>query len=206
MAAEALRTAALRYRAAGLSVLPVLPQRKCPAVPRWSPYQKQLPAIQEVVDWFARQPDGLCLICGAVSGNLELIDFDLAGEAFQAWHQAVEQTDPSLLARLVIEQSPSGGWHVVYRCQTPVCGNLKLAQRRQPADGPDELVVAGKAYRPRQDADGRWHVQLTLIETRGEGGLFLRPTPGYELLQGDFADLPVLTEAERELLLEAAWR
>ena len=52
----------------------------------------------------------------------------------------------------------------------------------------------------------QWHVPLTLIETRGEGGLFLcAPTPGYELMQGDFADLPVLTEAERELLLEAAW-
>ena len=87
MAPEALRTAALRYRAAGLSVLPACAERKCPTVPRWGPYQKQLPTIQEVVDWFARQPDGLCLICGAVSGNLELIDFDLAGEAFEAWHR-----------------------------------------------------------------------------------------------------------------------
>ena len=48
--------------------------------------------------------------------------------------------------------------------------------------------------------------RLTLIETRGEGGLFLcAPTPGYELIQGDFTELPVLTETERELLLEAAW-
>ncbi len=135
-----------------------------------------------------------------------MLDFDLGGEAFQAWYESVEANDPSLLGRLVIEQSPSGGWHVVYRCQAPVCGNLKLAQRRQLVAGPDEVTIGGKGFRPRQDTDGAWHVLLTLIETRGEGGLFLcAPTPGYELFQGDFAELPVLTESEREVLLEAAW-
>jgi hypothetical protein len=45
-----------------------------------------------------------------------------------------------------------------------------------------------------------------LIETRGEGGLFLcAPTPGYELVQGDFCNLPVLSEAERDVLLQTAW-
>jgi predicted DNA-binding transcriptional regulator AlpA len=44
-----------------------------------------------------------------------------------------------------------------------------------------------------------------LIETRGEGGLFLcAPTPGYTLLQGTFANVPLLTAAERETLIEAA--
>ncbi|MEX2387672.1 MAG: hypothetical protein WD534_07330, partial [Phycisphaeraceae bacterium] len=77
---------------------------------------------------------------------------------------------------------PSGGYHVIYRCQVPVCGNLKLAQRH---DG-DKVV--------------------TLIETRGEGGLFLcAPTMGYILGHGDLRDPPVLTEAERDLLLQAAW-
>ncbi|HOI54291.1 MAG TPA: YfjI family protein, partial [Phycisphaerae bacterium] len=31
------------------------------------------------------------------------------------------------------------------------------------------------------------------------------PTPAYELTQGQLTDLPVITEAEREMLLEAAW-
>jgi len=47
---------------------------------------------------------------------------------------------------------------------------------------------------------------VTLIETRGEGGLFLcAPTDGYELVQGDLCELPMLTEAERDVLLQAAW-
>ncbi len=45
-----------------------------------------------------------------------------------------------------------------------------------------------------------------MIETRGEGGLFLcAPTPGYELIQGSLTDLPVLTATERDILLSAAW-
>ena len=65
-------------------------------------------------------------------------------------------------SRLVIESSQSGGRHVIYRCDQPVDGNLKLAQGNR---------------------DGK---QVTLIETRGEGGLFLcSPSAGYEIIQGD---------------------
>ena len=39
-----------------------------------------------------------------------------------------------------------------------------------------------------------------------KGGLFLcHPTPGYVLERGSFENLPVLTEAERNILIEAAW-
>ncbi len=33
------------------------------------------------------------------------------------------------LQRLIIERSQSGGRHAIYRCETPVPGNRKLAQR-----------------------------------------------------------------------------
>lgn len=200
-----LVAAATAYVRAGLCALPARIAQKRPTVPSWKIYQGRLPFQAEIDRWFAGA-DAVCLVCGAVSGNLEMLDFDLAGEAFEAWHQAVEAANAGLLARLVIEQSPSGGWHVIYRCESPINGNLKLAQKRQTVDGPDEVTIAGKAYRPRQDAAGVWHVVLTLIETRGEGGLFLcAPTPGYELFQCGFDKLPVLTEDERKLLLEAAW-
>ncbi|MFW6106919.1 MAG: bifunctional DNA primase/polymerase, partial [bacterium] len=127
----------------------------------------------------ANDHDALCLLCGEVSGHLEALDFDAGGESFDAWCKAVPA---KLLNRLVIESTPSGGWHVLYRCERPVCGSIKLAQR--------------------QTADGL----VTLIETRGEGGLILcAPTAGYELIQGDLAELPILTAAERDVLLQAAW-
>ena len=127
--------------------------------------------------------DALCVICGAVSGNLEMIDFDAGGALFDRWAESVRAEVPGLLERLAVERSQRGGRHVVYRCAIPVCGNLKLAQRRGP--------------------DGRLE---TLIETRGEGGLFLcAPTPGYEVTQGDLCGLPTLSEADRDVLLRCAW-
>ena len=194
------------YLDARLSVLPAIGAQKRPAVAEWKPYQKRLPTPAEVRAWFSNGHSALCLVCGSASSNLEMLDFDAGGELFEPWCAAVRDAAPGLLERLVIERTPSGGRHVAYRNQHAVCGNLKLAQRRVETPSGEPVTVSGKKHVPRKDADGRWHVLLTLIETRGEGGLFLcAPSPGYELLQGDFADLPVLTAEERDILLSAAW-
>jgi len=181
-----LHDAARAYLAAGLCVLPARLVEKRPAVASWKPFQERLPTEAELAAWFANEggpDDAICLVCGHVSGNLEMIDFDAAGELFFKWLDLVEKRLPKWLSRLVIEQSQRGGMHVVYRCVESVCGNMKLAQRRRP-DGKIE----------------------TLIETRGEGGLFLcTPSPGYTFMQGDFTNLPVLTTDERDVLLQAAW-
>jgi RecA-family ATPase len=170
---------AKQYLNAGLSVLPAKRADKRPAVGSWKAYQNRRPTLTEVDAWFSNAQDGLCIIAGAVSGHLEMIDFDNGGELFDAWHQ---QIPADLFNRLVIEQSPSGGWHVVYRCQSPVDGSMKLAERK----------TNGKVK--------------TLIETRGEGGLFLCvPTAGYELMQGEFTAVPVLSDAQRQVLLDAAY-
>lgn len=170
------------YLNSGLSVLPARRKDKFPAVKSWKAYQHRLPTAAEVNAWFANGHDAVCIVTGKASGNLEIIDFDNGGELFDRWAAMVEDRHPGLMDRLVIENTPSGGWHVIYRCGIEVSGNLKLAQGQR----------NGKL--------------TTLIETRGDGGLFLCvPTPGYELLQGDFAGIPTLTEAERETLLQTAW-
>jgi hypothetical protein len=165
------------YQAAGLSVLPAIRAEKRPAIGKWKQYQQRIPTTVELSAW--PWNDALCIICGKVSGNLEIIDFDGGGELFPAW---MDRIPADLRDQLVIESTPSGGMHAIYRCDTPVCGNIKLAQRKV-----DDKVQ-------------------TLIETRGEGGLFLcAPSPGYELLQGDLCNLPILTEAQRDTLLRTAW-
>ena len=179
MVANPLMEAACEYLDAGLCVLPAITSQKRPAL-SWKAYQSRLPSKSELEKLFARNADGVCIVTGRVSGNLELLDFDNGGELFDPWLQTV----PSELAeRLVIETSQTGGRHVIYRCEEPVDGNLKLAQG----------IRGGQLE--------------TLIETRGEGGLFLcSPTAGYELLQGNLTDVPTLTVAERDLLLMAAWK
>ena len=171
--------AAQAYLSAGLCTLPAIRAEKRPAVGRWKQYQRRLPTPAELSAWMANNPDAVCILCGAASNNAEIIDFDGGGELFSAW---CERIPAELRDRLVIERTPSGGWHVIYHCIAAICGNLKLAQRRV-----GEKVV-------------------TLIETRGEGGLFLcAPTAGYEITQGDPCHLPVLTEDERDVLLQVAW-
>jgi len=171
--------AAQAYLSAGLCTLPAIRAEKRPAVGRWKQYQTRLPTPAELSAWMANSPDAVCILCGIASNNAEIIDFDGGGELFSAWWDRIPA---DLRERLVVERTPSGGWHVICRCMIAICGNLKLAQRRT-----GEKIV-------------------TLIETRGEGGLFLcAPTAGHEVTQGDLCDLPVLTEAERDVLLQAAW-
>jgi len=199
---------ALACVAAGLCALPAVRRgdEKRVALRSWKPYQSRLPSSEELGSWFGDETGAMCLVCGAVSGNLEMIDFDLDGEAFEAWRLAVEAASPGLVDRLVIESTPSGGKHVVYRCEAPVSGNTKLAQRSFEADGPDPLTVGSKTHIPRRDAQGQWSVVVTMIETRGEGGLFLcAPSEGYAILHGDLCEPPLITADDRDVLLGCAW-
>ena len=116
---------AAAYLKAGLSVLPAVKARKRPAVGAWKTWSQRLPTDIEVEAWFSNGHEALCVVAGAVSGNLECIDFDQKAEAYPAWCAKV---DGSLLASLVVESTPSGGKHVVYRCEGAVEGNQKLAQ------------------------------------------------------------------------------
>ena len=170
--------AAQAMSAAGLCVLPAIGKEKRPTF-AWKKYQAEFPTKEDISDWFAHHADSVCIVTGRISGNLEMMDFDHGGELFGAWLDSIPD---ELKPRLVIETSQSGGRHVVYRCQQPVDGNLKLASG----------IRNGQPQ--------------TLIETRGDGGLFLcSPSPGYEIIQGRFDELPELNSAERESLLQVAW-
>ncbi len=177
-----MKNAARQYLEAGLCVLPARRDLKRPTVP-WKQFQKRLPTPAEVDAWFSNEQTALCILTGSVSGNDELIDFDLRADRFAPWCDKVRAAKPGLLERLVISRTQRDGRHVNYCFRGDVCGNMKLAQRR----GEDGKVV-------------------TLIETRGEGGLYLcAPTPGYEVIQGDLCNLPVLTAEERDILLRCAY-
>lgn len=163
--------------AAGLCVLPAIAGDKRPALPLWHDYRGRLPTGKQVDAWFSRGREAVCIVAGAVSGGLECIDFDAHGDRFDAWRSLIPE---GLFNRLLIERTPSGGYHAVYRCGASG-GNQKLA----------EGVRGGK--------------MTTLVETRAEGGLFLcAPSPGYSLIQGAFESVPTISADERSLLLDAA--
>ena len=203
-----------RYLDAGLCALPASKAKKQPTVGQWKPYQYRMPNEIELSAWLANGPDAVCIICGKISGNAEMIDFDYGGELFEPWRDRVNAAASGLLDRLVVENTQSDGWHAVYRYVSDVCGSKVLARRRRDvteseitlnADGERVVVLKGKEYVVHTDRQGVTFIIITLIETRGEGGLFLcDPTPGYKLAQGALTDLPVISEADRDVLWQCA--
>lgn len=219
---------ALAYQAAGCSVVPVTTDGgKIPAV-SWTQYETTAPSEQQIRLWFTgNHYDGLGLICGAVSGNLEM--FELEGRAkdlvVDLATLLADNGYGDLWQRIAVghcEATPSGGMHWLYRVDGPARRSLKLARR---PSTPDELAAWQDAERAKATADLEGDVLAArleriaamtperlpqvLIETRGEGGFtVLAPSGGrthptgrpWLLLAGGIDTVPVITEAERDAL------
>jgi putative DNA primase/helicase len=188
--------AALAWYDAGACILPVAADGSKQPTVKWTEYQKQRPTREQVITW-ERHAQGLGMLCGAVSGGVEM--FELEGQAvaeglhIELRRMFEEAGYTELWAKLqtYVERSPKGGIHWIFVVEGGrVAGNTKLAKR--PAPTPDDP-----------------HHVDTLIETRGEGGFtILAPSGGsthesgkpWQLLSGQPGQLPVLTVDEVETL------
>src|SRR6056297_1647108 len=113
-AANTIRDAAYRYIDAGYRALPADARRKFPTLKSYKQYRNKPPTEKQNDIWFS-SANAVCVLTGEVSGSLEVLDFDQAGRAFDAWCDLVEEHDPRLLQRLVVQKSQSGGRHVFFR-------------------------------------------------------------------------------------------
>ena len=148
----AVKAAALEYLAAGLSVLPIGPDKK--PVGEWEGYQTERATAEHVTAW--RSP-AVGILGGRISGNLWILDFDLeAEELYPAWRALLAEKYPGLAEAL--EGAPvartSKGYHVYMR--------LPEARRNE--------TLAG--YYAEEDGKNKLK---KLIETRGEGGYVVAP-------------------------------
>ncbi len=172
-----IKDKAKEYLKAQLSVIPTK-EDKLPALPSWKPYQSQRIKEDEVEGLFTgANVKGLAIICGAISGGLEVIDVDTkhdtTGSLWDELRGLIEDNLPELYSRLVISQTKSGGYHIYYRCKE-IKGNLKLATKLN-----KEL----------------------LIETSGQGGYVIAPpTPKYTYIQGEPGNIPTITPEDRDIL------
>ena len=176
---------AKEYFNLGLSVIPV-GEKKLP-IGSWKKNQTELiePSFTNTV--------GIGIVCGAVSGGLECIDVDqkysLDGKLFDTYKLLIAQADKGLLSKLVVQSTPSGGYHFIYRCEE-IEGNKKLANRH--------CTEAEKLENPKDKI-------RVLIETRGEGGYFMvAPSEGYKVIYGSLDKISVLSVLEREILFVCA--
>jgi hypothetical protein len=183
--AYSLPDAATKLLESGLSVIPITSaQAKNPAILSWKVYNSRPATPAEARGWWqadgSMPPLALGVVCGKVSGNLTVIDFDVTEDGvclYDAWFDLVSKLDDSALFDLPIVQTPSGGVHVYLRCDVCESGT-RLAES------------------PRREV---------LIETRGEGHYVLAPpTPGYVKRVNTIRTIPVVTPATRQLLLDCA--
>jgi hypothetical protein len=146
-----LLTTARAYLRAGFSVIPIRGDgSKAPAVATWKQYQFARPTQDDLREWFDGRDDlGIGVVCGRISGNLVVIDFDLAA-VWDDYAAIIETEFPGLLGRYPLARTPGGGAHL-YVQGGPLVGNRKLAS--DPARAP----------------------KCTLIETKGVGGYVLAP-------------------------------
>lgn len=155
------------------------------AIYSWKEYQTKTITYDE---YKAQMNDprtrGVAVICGAISGNLEVIDIDTKYATYDLWEAIVDAIPKELFGKLHIVNTRSGGKHLYYRCEY-IQANQKLALRNA---SPDELKSHphNKTY--------------CIIETRGEGGYVVAPpTDGYTIIQNG---LNVIALDEREQLME----
>jgi len=172
---------AKEYTEGGLSVIPIRPDgSKAPSVD-WKQYQEAPPTLKELPNLF-KNGVGVGVVCGSVSGGLEVLDFE-SGSPIKEWWELVKE-EFSHACEIPVVKTPSGGYHIFFRC-SEVEGNQKLAV----------------------DANGK-----VMIETRGEGGYVLAPGSPvachekgeYKLVKGSLSEIPTITQEQRQHLLSAA--
>lgn len=192
--------AALAYTNAGLSVIPIRSDGTKALALRAGEreqYEKRIATETELKQWFVKCNLGIGILGGKVSGNLECIDFDRhADELFPKFVEIVQAENPSLLDRLVVNQTPRPGYHIVYRVDGTVSGSQRLASE------------------PWLNPETQREERIVMIETRGEGGYFIAPGSPlaahenklpYKHCRGlKLSKVQTITQAEREMMLAYA--
>ena len=172
--------AAVDYLEVDLSIVPVEQSKKCTV--EWKQFQRLRLPTSEAQRLFSNAW-GLAVIGGAVSGGLEVIDFDAHGKDIDTVYARflADEKVAFIVKRhnICIERTMHGGYHLIYTYETDNReGNQKLAN---------------------------WENGETMIETRGEGGYtVVYPSPGYTLIQGAIEALPRLSQEERDYLIDFA--
>jgi replicative DNA helicase len=224
--AEAMQSAAAAWATAAFSAIRLrLDGSKAP-LGEWTTAQQKPATVEQVCNWFQDGHPGLGIVCGKVSGNLEMLELEGRAVSEGLRDRLREALRPELWAALNTyrEMSPGGGLHFLYRVQgVDVPGNLKLARRpstdaelaTRRADAFAECAGLSTEERAKRMArfDTLTGVQVpqVLAETRGEGGqVVVAPSGGpvhgsgrpWVLAPGcEPGAVGVLTAAERDEVL-----
>jgi len=189
-----LLTTALRFANAGIVAVPVATDgSKRPGLSSWKQYQEVQPTPEEILAWFGGEQQGIGVITGHISNNLEMLELEGRAVAEKLHLEIAEVCNGSGLGALweklnssYVEATPSGGLHWLYKVDGEIQGNTKLARRPGENGGVDVLA-----------------------ETRSEGGFCITAPSGgschpsggaWQMLRGSIETITTLSLAERDAL------
>ena len=168
-----IKKIAQRYTDAGFSPIPLVPNSKRPALKGWQQHSESQITDFSVFD----KTNGIGLVMGF--DGVQCLDIDakhFEGDEYNDFVSLLEKHDPTLIDKMVIQQTQSGGWHWIFKCSV-IAGNEKLAKNK-----------AGEVT----------------FETRGKGGqIVVWPTKGYKI-QGKITDVVEISPDERNVIWSCA--
>jgi Glycosyl transferase family 2/Bifunctional DNA primase/polymerase, N-terminal len=198
-----LLESALAYTKAGISIIPVSPNRaSVPVDSQKTPFDcseyisRRIATPDELREWFLEDGRfGLAAVLGPVSGGLECLDLTYSA-AVKLFRQLVTlQGGADMLGRLPTAQSTvEGRTRLYYRCPHPVKGYKRLAQLEVPSE-PGVVTLQVLAF---VHGKGRWTVLPDFPAAIGDSN------QAYEWVDRDLSEAPTISEDERQLLLESA--
>lgn len=139
------------YTHNNFSIIPLKHRAKEPEIPEWRPYQQRRPSPEELLRWFSEGKHNIAIICGRVSDNLVVLDFDSPvsfGEANSKFK--VAHNLEFYQATFVVKTNR--GWHVYFRFKE-LPPSRKLPQVDIQAEGkyvvaPPSIHPSGTLYEP----------------------------------------------------------
>lgn len=209
--AEIIAAAQAWYAAHFCVVPPRMDGTKGP-ISQWKDYQTSKPTAAQMGQWYdGGQQHGVGIICGQISGNLEMLELEgrVANDPgfMEEIDHRIEAAGLTSLWESLLdgysEWTPSGGLHLLYRVfGQAVPGNTKIASR--PKD-PKHYTDKDRETIARSP---RAVIMETLIETRGEGGyVIVAPSQGSVHPSGkpwtrghlsEYGKVPMITWGQRE--------
>ena len=136
---EAMKEHVELYRGLGFCVVPAPPGSKHPVL-SWRQYQQRKPTDEEIEKWFSREQN-IAIVCGRVSGNLVVLDFDDA-EVYEKFF------DPQKIeAGTMVVRTGGGKRHVYLRSSEPV-PSFKVPQLKLEVRSDGNVVIAPNSLHP----------------------------------------------------------
>jgi hypothetical protein len=136
---EAIKEHVELYRRLGFCVIPAPLGSKHPVL-SWMPYQQRLPTEEEIAEWFGREQN-IAIVCGKVSGNLVVLDFDDVG-VYEKFFDSKK-----IEAGTMVVRTGGGKRHIYMRSSEPV-PSFKVPQLRLEVRSDGNVIIAPPSIHP----------------------------------------------------------